>query len=147
MYVEPVNGINSQQTVQSVKALQPVEKVQPAQPKAVEMKKTESTDGVKKQIQVSEDEAATWQPQTEEEIQEKQQNAENGKLKRAMEQMASTLSYSEPKFGIHEATRRITIKIVDKETQEIIKEIPPEKNLDLLAKRMELAGVLMDEKL
>lgn len=49
-------------------------------------------------------------------------------------------------FGYHNETNRVTIKIVDKETKETIKEIPPEKTLDLIAKAWELAGILVDEK-
>ncbi len=49
-------------------------------------------------------------------------------------------------FGIHEATNRITIKIVDKDTREVIKELPPEKTLDMIAKVWEMAGILVDEK-
>ena len=41
----------------------------------------------------------------------------------------------------------MTIKIVDKNTDEVIKEIPPEKTLDMIAKCMEIAGVLVDERL
>ena len=33
-----------------------------------------------------------------------------------------------------------------KDTKETIKEIPPEKTLDLIAKAWELAGILVDEK-
>ena len=64
-----------------------------------------------------------------------------------MEQVTAALPHSDAKFGIHEKTNRITIKLVDRETQEVIKEIPPEKTLDLLAKRMELAGVMVDQRL
>jgi flagellar protein FlaG len=53
---------------------------------------------------------------------------------------------SEAIFGIHEATNRVTIKLVDKETKEVIKELPPEKTLDMIAKVWELAGLLVDEK-
>ncbi len=49
-------------------------------------------------------------------------------------------------FGYHDETNRVTIKIVDKDTKETIKEIPPEKTLDLIAKAWELAGILVDEK-
>ena len=49
-------------------------------------------------------------------------------------------------FGYHDDTNRVTIKIVDKDTKETIKEIPPEKTLDLIAKAWELAGILVDEK-
>ena len=47
---------------------------------------------------------------------------------------------------IHEKTNRITIKIVDKKTKEVIREFPPEETLDMIAKAWELAGILVDEK-
>jgi len=53
---------------------------------------------------------------------------------------------SEVAFGFHEKTNRVTIKIIDKETKEVIKELPPEKTLDLIAKAWELAGIMVDEK-
>ncbi len=56
------------------------------------------------------------------------------------------MSHSEAVFGIHEATNRVTIKIVDKDTHKVIKELPPEKTLDMIAKVWELAGILVDEK-
>ena len=46
----------------------------------------------------------------------------------------------------HEDVNRVSIKIVDDETDEVIKEIPPEKTLDMIAKVMDLAGILVDEK-
>lgn len=50
-------------------------------------------------------------------------------------------------FGLHEETNRVIIQIVDKDTKEVIKELPPEKTLDMIAKAWELAGILVDEKL
>lgn len=67
-------------------------------------------------------------------------------IKKAVEQMNKNMSHSEAVFGIHEATNRVTIKIVDKETKEVIKELPAEKTLDMIAKAWELAGLLVDEK-
>ena len=58
----------------------------------------------------------------------------------------SMMSHSEAVFGIHEATNRVTIKIIDKDTKKVIKELPPEKTLDMIAKVWELAGILVDEK-
>lgn len=49
-------------------------------------------------------------------------------------------------FGYHEDTKRVTIKIVNKDTKEVVKEIPPEKTLDMIAKAWELAGILVDER-
>lgn len=67
-------------------------------------------------------------------------------VKRAVEQLNKNMSHSEAIFGIHEATNRVTIKIVDTETNEVIKEIPPEKTLDMIAKVWEMAGILVDER-
>lgn len=49
-------------------------------------------------------------------------------------------------YGIHEETQRVTLKIVDKETQEVLKEFPAEKTLEMIAKVWELAGILVDER-
>jgi len=49
-------------------------------------------------------------------------------------------------FSYHEETKRVSIKIVDKDTKEVIKEIPPEKTLEMVEKMWELAGILVDEK-
>lgn len=71
---------------------------------------------------------------------------QNDKIKKAVEQLNKNLSHSSAIFGIHEATNRLTIKIVDKDTKEVIKELPPEKTLDMIAKVWEIAGILVDEK-
>ena len=62
------------------------------------------------------------------------------------QQLNKNMSHSEAVFGIHEETNRVTIKIVDKDTKEVIKELPPEKTLDMIAKAWELAGILVDER-
>ena len=49
-------------------------------------------------------------------------------------------------FGYTEPTNRITIKIKDKDTDEVIREIPSEKALKMLEKAWEIAGILVDEK-
>lgn len=75
-----------------------------------------------------------------------QQAASNEQIRKAVEQLNKNMSHSEAVFGIHEATNRVTIKIVDKDTHKVIKELPPEKTLDMIAKVWELAGILVDEK-
>lgn len=70
----------------------------------------------------------------------------NEQVKKAVEKLNERMSHSEAVFGIHEKTNRLTIKIVDKETKEVIKELPPEKTLDMIAKAWELAGLLVDER-
>jgi flagellar protein FlaG len=49
-------------------------------------------------------------------------------------------------FSIHKQTKQIMVKVLDNETGEVIREVPPEKNLDLLAKLWEMAGILVDER-
>lgn len=55
-------------------------------------------------------------------------------------------THTECQFSYHEETNRIAIKVLDQETGEVIREIPPEKTLDMIAKSLELAGILVDEK-
>ena len=81
-----------------------------------------------------------------EEKTEEAQEKEHEKIREAIEELNKKLTNSEALFGIHEETNRVTIKIVDKMTKEVIKEFPPEKNLDLLAKTWELAGIMVDQK-
>ena len=75
-----------------------------------------------------------------------QQQANNEKIRKAVEQLNKNMSHSEAVFGFHDATNRVTIKIIDKDTKEVIKELPPEKKLDMIAKVWEMAGILVDEK-
>src|SRR5690606_6966836 len=49
-------------------------------------------------------------------------------------------------FLVHDTTGRIYVKVIDKQTDEVIKEIPPEKILDLVGRIQELVGLLVDEK-
>jgi flagellar protein FlaG len=49
-------------------------------------------------------------------------------------------------FKVHEGTGRMMVKLVNKETKEVIKEIPPEKILDLIANIWDLVGILVDER-
>ncbi len=70
----------------------------------------------------------------------------NEQIKKAVETMNKKMEHSEAVFGIHEGTNRVTIKIVNRDTKEVIKELPPEKTLDMIAKVWEMAGILVDEK-
>ena len=64
-----------------------------------------------------------------------------GKANEAMEYHNRSM-----KFSIHEKTNEIMVKIIDNETKEVIREIPPEKMQDMFASMLELAGLLVDEK-
>jgi len=52
----------------------------------------------------------------------------------------------ELKFLIHKETKEIMVQVLDSETKEVIREIPPQKVLDMVAKLWEMAGILVDER-
>ncbi len=111
-------------------------------------------------VNVDETTAAVSQPQAQDEksgsdssTSQQQQAAKNAQatpdqLKKKIEELNKKINNSNEvaMFGIHEETNRITIKIMDKDTKEVIKEFPPEKTLDMIAKLWEMAGILVDEK-
>lgn len=47
-------------------------------------------------------------------------------------------------FKVHEGTGRTLVQIVDKGTDEVIREIPPEKMLDVIAGIWQWAGIAVD---
>lgn len=47
---------------------------------------------------------------------------------------------------IHEKTNQVIVKVMNRDTGEVIREIPPEKMQDLVAKMIEIAGLLVDER-
>lgn len=56
------------------------------------------------------------------------------------------MSNTSLKFSIHEQTKQILVKIVDNETKEVLREIPPEKILDMVAAMLERVGLFVDKK-
>ncbi len=78
--------------------------------------------------------------------QQQEPSASAEAVKKAVEELNKKMANSVAQFGIHEETNHITIKIVDKESRKVIKELPPEKTLDMIAKVWEMAGLLVDEK-
>ncbi len=138
MAVEPLGSIMSVQAQGAVQSrpvaaqaqttvtvdtqpVEPVEKVEPAQK--------------------SENQGTETDPNAAQE-----QQASQEQIRKAVEQLNKNMRHSEAVFGIHDKTNRVTIKIVDKETKGVIKEVPPEKTLDMIAKVWEIAGILVDEK-
>ena len=81
------------------------------------------------------------------ELQQKQPSQEQ--IRKAVDDVNKkmiTNQNSELQFGIHEGTHRVTIKVIDRQTKKVIKELPPEKTLDMIAKAWELAGIMVDER-
>lgn len=74
------------------------------------------------------------------------------KIKAAVEDLnkkvkqPSVIKHTQLSFKYHDDTNRISITVTDSDTDEVIREIPPEKALDMLAKAWEMAGLLVDER-
>ncbi len=56
------------------------------------------------------------------------------------------LEHTRCEYSYHKDTNRVSIKVINSDTDEVIREIPPEKSLDMLQKMWEMAGILVDEK-
>lgn len=48
-------------------------------------------------------------------------------------------------FLIHEGTGRVQLRVLERSTDEVIRELPPDRMLDLVEKMHELIGLLIDE--
>jgi flagellar protein FlaG len=89
----------------------------------------------------------TEKDQENKDLSEEKDAKQGTQLKKAVNDLNKQMKNSEAIFGIHDKTNRVTIKIIDKTTKEVIKEYPPEETLDMIAKVWEIAGILVDEKL
>lgn len=143
MAIEPLGSMTAMQ-------VQTTTKVQQVEPKKVD---------VNKEVQTAESSATPMMDlstpmvaqsaesnanQNDNNQQDDEKNFEN--IKKAVDNLNKNMKNTSAIYGIHEGTNRVTIKIVDKQTKEVIKELPPEKTLDMISKVWEMAGMLVDEK-
>ena len=148
MAIEPINSamtFNAQPVAQQMSAPRPVEKNPDEFTEGSMQNVAEPVDNVTLSVnaaQAKDGESGNQQGNP----QEKQPSASAEAVKKAVEEMNKKMENSVAQFGIHEETNHITIKIVDKESRKVIKELPPEKTLDMIAKVWEMAGLLVDEK-
>lgn len=146
MMIEPVGSMMSVQA-QTVSAPKPVAQAEKPEVSA-ESSSVQAAEKVDKTISVVENAQGKGQSAGQDQGKgQGQQTVTNEQIRKAVEQInKNIISNSEAVFGIHEGTNRVTIKIVDKSTKEVIKELPPEKTLDMIAKVWEMAGILVDER-
>lgn len=57
------------------------------------------------------------------------------------------MSNTQLQYSIDEETQRISIKVIDQDTDKVIREIPPEETLEAIKKIWEIAGIIVDKKL
>lgn len=75
--------------------------------------------------------------------------ADNERVKEAIEKMNSDIRFKRTgcEFTYHEECNRVSIKLYDTNTKEVIREIPSEDTIRMLEKLNELAGLMIDEKM
>jgi len=134
MSLEPINSVMTSQATQVSK---PVNTRTAAEYTDVSLAATDTAkiDNTTRVVEKAENKSETYD-----------REASQDQLRKAVEDLNKKMSNSEVAFGFHEGTNRVMIKIIDKETKKVIKELPPEKTLDLIAKAWELAGIMVDER-
>lgn len=144
--IEPINS------AMSYTMAQPVAKAAEAQNATTEFREGQPMEANAPQVDAKTISMAKTQKEEDSEAKDngesKQQQApmNDESIKQAMKELAKKQANFTSEFGIHEKTHRVTVKIVDKTTKEVIKELPPEKTLDMIAKMWEYAGLIVDEK-
>lgn len=71
------------------------------------------------------------------------------KLKQAVDTVNEFLqiNHSSSKFVLHDGLDRYFVQVVDAQTEEVVKEIPPKKLLDAFFEMQKLLGMIVDEKI
>lgn len=79
--------------------------------------------------------------------QNKQKNISKKELKEGVDQLNKTVQAfkKELKFKLHDKSERMMVEVVNLETHEIIKEIPPKEVLDMIGRIRKMVGLLLDE--
>jgi flagellar protein FlaG len=49
-------------------------------------------------------------------------------------------------YAVHSDTNKVMVRVYDSDTQEVIREIPPESRLDSMARILEFAGLIFDRR-
>ena len=122
-----IEGVNSVQATP----------VQATQPKVTEVEMATSVKSVAESVKVNTEDLGSGN----------NREISNEQIKKTVADMNKKLQNISCQYGIHEGTGRVTIKMVDKETKDVIKEFPAEETLELIAKAWELAGIMVDKRL
>ena len=143
MGVEMKAGVSRATYTEAMKMSQTQAKA--TEPKAVDAKAPEYMPAKEATVQLSSQFGSTSEQQ--QDATGKEQN-ESRRLKSAVDHANTAMKQTKTKceFSYHEETKRVSIKVIDQDTKEVIKEIPPEETLEMIAKMWELAGILVDEK-
>lgn len=114
---ENINKQNNMTTVNNIK---------------IESTKVESTD--------------TKKSDTKEENEKAKQKEATKEKEKSQLQLVESKYNRKFEFSVHEKTNRVMIKVINTDDDQVIKEIPAEKMLDMIASMCEFAGLFLDKK-
>lgn len=82
-------------------------------------------------------------------IANEEQEISKEKLQQAVDTVNEFLqiNHSSSKFVLHDGLERYFVQVVDAQTEEVVKEIPPKKLLDAFYEMQKLLGMIVDEKI
>lgn len=81
-----------------------------------------------------------------EQCEQKEYEASESSVDDAVRNANRRMERTRCEYSYHKETNRVSIRVIDKDTDKVIREIPPEKSLDMLQKMWEMAGIMVDEK-
>lgn len=78
-----------------------------------------------------------------------EQDISKEKLQQAVETINEFLqvNHNNSKFVFHDGLDRYFVQVIDSQTEEVVKEIPPKKLLDAFYEMQKLLGMIVDEKI
>jgi flagellar protein FlaG len=88
--------------------------------------------------------SAQGKPETKDQTKVSDKEAEN--IAKSMNQLASVFN-TELSFSVDKDTHKTVIKVVDKGTGEVIRQIPPEETLRLMSKMKNVMGMLYNAEI
>ena len=123
-----------------------VSRLQSSHPRTVQPNENNQTRHVEQSFVI---ETSTHQETTKHSKHKEQKPLERAEMESMVEGMNNFLEPSNTtiKFELHDKLDRYYVKLVDRETKELVREIPPEKMLDMYAQMAEFMGFLVDEKI
>lgn len=149
MAIDAIQNNNVISQIKQVEKSAPAERTEPALTEAVATETAEKT--FRPVVEIHGSDSRNLEKRDDKDKKDGRKNIQDvspEKVKSALDDINKKIrpTHTQCEFSYHEKTNRITITVKDSETNEVIKEIPPEKTLDMIAKTLELAGLLVDEK-
>lgn len=126
-----------------------LEKVNGANPVNTSSTYSKQTGATVKSVSDNRQETNNAVSDTTKSVDTKTSSADNERVKEAIEKLNSDIRFKRTgcEFTYHEECNRVSIKLYDTNTKEVIREIPSEDTIRMLEKLNELAGLMIDEKM